>query len=100
MQAYSSAPRRYRGLLDRIHHNLIAGCLSTKRTVYCESRAQRLRYWVLFVIACLLLLYGRELLFPLNLGIIPRATPIACAAAFLCVAGLAFAFWSKSYSRT
>jgi len=68
---------------------------STKRTVYRESRAQRVRYWVLLVISYLLLLYGRELPYPLNLRVIPRATPIACAAAFLCVAGLAFAPWAR-----
>ncbi len=68
---------------------------STKRTVYRESRAQRLRYWVLLVISYLLLLYGRELPYPLNLRVIPRATPIACAAAFLCVAGLGFALWAR-----
>ena len=98
MQAYSSA-------LDVIGACWIVfitiwllAALSTKRTVYRESRAQRLRYWVLFVIACLLLLYGRELPFPLNLAIIPRATPIASAAAFLCVAGLAFAFLGQLLS--
>ena len=68
---------------------------STKRTVYRESRAQQLRYWVLLVISYLLLLYGRELPYPLNLRVIPRATPIACAAAFLCVAGLGFALWAR-----
>ena len=34
--------------------------LSTKRTVYRETQAQRLRYWVLLVVACLLLFYGRD----------------------------------------
>ena len=47
------------------------------------------------MIACLLLLYGSELPYPLNLCVIPRTTPIACAAAFLCVAGLAFALWAR-----
>jgi len=73
----------------------LLAAISTKRTVYRESRAQRLRYWVLFVIAWLLLLYGRELPYPLNLPTIPRATPIACVAALLCVAGLAFALWAR-----
>jgi protein-S-isoprenylcysteine O-methyltransferase Ste14 len=74
----------------------LLAAVSTKRTVYRESRVQRLRYWVLLVIACLLLVYGRrELPYPLNLRIIPHITPIACAAAFLCVAGLAFALWAR-----
>ena len=33
---------------------------------------------------------------PLNAGIVPRATQIACVAAFLCVAGLAFALWARA----
>src|SRR5262245_11657235 len=69
---------------------------STKRTVYRETRAQRLRYWVLLVIACLLLIYGRQLPYPLSLRIIPQATAIAGAAAALCVAGLGFAFWARA----
>ena len=68
---------------------------STKRTVYRETQAQRLRYWVLLVIACLLLVYGRELPYPLSLRIIPHAAPIACAAAALCVSGLALAIWAR-----
>src|SRR6266516_7064760 len=73
----------------------LVAAVSTKRAVYRESRVHRLRYWVLFVIACLLLVYGRELPYPLNLRIIPHAIPIACAAAFLCAAGLAFALWAR-----
>jgi protein-S-isoprenylcysteine O-methyltransferase Ste14 len=73
----------------------LLAAVSTKRTVYRESRAQRLGYWVLFVIACLLFVYGQQLPYPLNLRIIPRATAIAWAAAVLCVAGLAFALWAR-----
>lgn len=35
----------------------VIAALSTKRTVYRETHAQRLRYWVLLVIACFLLVY-------------------------------------------
>jgi len=95
MQAYSLA------------HNIISGCwlvfvaiwviaaVSTKRTVYRESWAQRLRYWVLLVIAYVLLFYGRRLPYPLSLGIIPHVAPTAWAAAVLCVIGLAFALWAR-----
>lgn len=95
MQAYSLA------------HNIISGCwlvfvaiwviaaVSTKRMVYRESRAQRLRYWVLLVIAYVLLFYGRRLPYPLSLGIIPHVAPTAWAAAVLCVIGLAFALWAR-----
>jgi protein-S-isoprenylcysteine O-methyltransferase Ste14 len=51
---------------------------------------------VLLVLAYFLLLYGRELPYPLNLRIVPRATPIVGAAAFLCSAGLAFALWARA----
>ena len=73
----------------------LVAAIATKRAIYRETRAQRLRYWVLFVIACFLLIYGRELPYPLNAGIVPRATQIACVAASLCVAGLAFALWAR-----
>jgi protein-S-isoprenylcysteine O-methyltransferase Ste14 len=88
-------------------HNIISGCwlvfvaiwviaaVSTKRTVYRESWAQRLRYWVLLVIAYVLLFYGRRLSYPLSLGIIPHVAPTAWAAAVLCVIGLAFALWAR-----
>ena len=73
----------------------LMAAISTKRTVYRESQSQRLRYWVLLVIACLLLFYGPELPHPLNLRIIPRTVLVAWAAAFLCVVGLAFALWAR-----
>src|SRR5437773_969149 len=95
MQAYSLALDIISGCWIVFITVWLLAAASTKRTVYRESRAQRLHYWVLLVIACLLLLYGRELPYPLNLRLIPRATPIACAAAFLCVAGLAFALWAR-----
>jgi protein-S-isoprenylcysteine O-methyltransferase Ste14 len=88
-------------------HDIISGCwlvfvavwvlaaLSTKRVVYRETRAQRLRYWVWLVIAYFLLLYGPVLPYPLNLRIVPRVAPTAWAAAVLCVIGLVFALWAR-----
>jgi protein-S-isoprenylcysteine O-methyltransferase Ste14 len=73
----------------------LVAALSTKRTLYRESRAQRLRYWVLLVIAYLLLVHGPRLPFPLNLRVVPHAAPIACAGALLCIAGLGFALWAR-----
>ena len=72
----------------------VFAAVSTKRTVYREPRSQRLRYWILLVIAYLLLFYGTRLPYPLNLGIIPHVAPTAWAAAVLCVIGLAFALWA------
>src|SRR5258707_7594437 len=77
----------------------LVAAVSTKRAVYRESRAQRLRYWVLFVIACLLLFYGRELPYPLNLRIIHHATLVACVAPELCVASLTFALSVRATLR-
>jgi protein-S-isoprenylcysteine O-methyltransferase Ste14 len=69
--------------------------VSTKRTVYRESHSQRLRYWVLFVVACLLMINGRQLPYPLNLRIIPNAAPIEWTATLLCIAGLLDALWAR-----
>ena len=73
----------------------VLAALSTKRVVYRESRAQRLRYWVWLVSAYFLLLYGPRLPYPLNLRIVPHVTPTALAAAALCLIGLAFAVWAR-----
>jgi protein-S-isoprenylcysteine O-methyltransferase Ste14 len=73
----------------------VLAAVSTKRTVYRESRAQRLRYWVLLVVAYFLLLYGRRLPYPLNMRILPDVAPTAWAAAVLSVIGLAFAVWAR-----
>ena len=73
----------------------VIGALSTKRTVYRETHAQRLRYWVLLVVAYFLLTYGPRFPYPLNLRIIPHVAPAVWAAAVLCVIGLAFAFWAR-----
>jgi protein-S-isoprenylcysteine O-methyltransferase Ste14 len=95
MQAYSSATDIIRACWIVFITIWLVAAVSTKRTVYRESQAQRLRYWLLFVIACFLLIYGRELLYPLSLRIIPRSMPVAWTAAFLCVAGLGFALWAR-----
>jgi protein-S-isoprenylcysteine O-methyltransferase Ste14 len=73
----------------------VLAAVSTKRTVYRESHSQRLRYWVLLIIACLLIFKGQRLPYPLNLRIIPHAMPIAWAAAVLCIAGLLVALWAR-----
>jgi protein-S-isoprenylcysteine O-methyltransferase Ste14 len=73
----------------------VIAALSTKRTVYRETRAQRLRYWVLLAIGCFLQLYGRRSPYPLNIRILPHVALNAWAAAVLCVIGLAFAIWAR-----
>ena len=73
----------------------LLAAVSTKRTVYRESHSRRLRYWLLFVVACFLMINGRRLPYPLNLRIIPNAAPIAWTAEALCVAGLFVALWAR-----
>jgi protein-S-isoprenylcysteine O-methyltransferase Ste14 len=102
MQSTSDATQAY-----SLEIGIIRGCwlvfvaiwlvaaVSTKRTVYRETRAQRLRYWVLLVIAYFLLLYGARMPYPLNLRIVPHVAPTAWAAAILCATGLAFALWAR-----
>jgi protein-S-isoprenylcysteine O-methyltransferase Ste14 len=95
MQSYALALDIVRGCWLAFVAVWLLAAISTKRAVYRESHSQRLRYWVLFVIACLLLIYGRQLPYPLNLPIIPHVTPIAWTAVILCVAGLLVALWAR-----
>ncbi len=95
MQAYSLPLNIINGCWTVFVAVWLLAAISTKRTVYRESHALRLRYWVLFVVACLLMINGRRLPYPLNLRIIPNAAPIAWTAAVLCVAGLVLALWAR-----
>ena len=95
MQAYSLSLDIIRACWIAFVAVWLVAAVSTKRTLYRESRAQRLRYWVLLVIAYLLLVRGRQLPSPLNLRVIPHAAPIAWAGALLCMAGLAVALWAR-----
>jgi protein-S-isoprenylcysteine O-methyltransferase Ste14 len=95
MQAYPLAFDIIRGCWLIFVAIWVLAAISTKRTVYRETRAQRLRYWVLLVIAYVLLLYGLRLPYPLNLDIVPHEATTAWAAAVLCVIGLAFALWAR-----
>ena len=96
MQAYSLALDIISGCWLLFVAVWLLAAVSTKRTVYRESRAQRLRYWVLLVIAYVLLVHGRQLPSPLDLRILPHAAPIAWAGAILCMAGLALALWARA----
>lgn len=74
----------------------LLAAISTKRTVYRESRAQRLRYTIPILIACYLLFRGYRLPYPFNLRIIPQINAILVAAAILCISGLGFCFWARA----
>jgi protein-S-isoprenylcysteine O-methyltransferase Ste14 len=69
---------------------------STKRSVYRESRAQRLRYSILLIIAYFLLVSRRRLPYPLSVRVIPYMEVIAWSAEVLCVAGLIFSIWARA----
>jgi protein-S-isoprenylcysteine O-methyltransferase Ste14 len=94
--------------LDPLVKNIISACWSvflvvwllaaifTKRTVYRESRAQRLRYTIPILIGCYLLFRGYDLPSPLNVRIIPHNNAILGAVAILCICGLGFCFWARA----
>ena len=71
-QAYSLAIGIIRGCWLVFAAIWLVAAVSTKRTVYRETRAQRLRYWIWLVIAYFLLLYGPRMPYPLNLRIVPH----------------------------
>jgi protein-S-isoprenylcysteine O-methyltransferase Ste14 len=73
----------------------LVASLSTKRTVYRESAGERARYWLLLVIAYLLLTQGRKFPYPLSLIIIPRTALSGWIGAVLCACGLALAIWAR-----
>ena len=73
----------------------LLAAISTKRSVYRESRAQRLRYSILLIAGYFLLIRGHRLPYPLGARVLPQIEVIAWAGAALCVAGLAFCIWAR-----
>ena len=67
----------------------------TKRSVYQESRLQRMRYIIPIVVGGLLLAKGHRLSDPLNHRVIPHVEALAWTGIVLCVAGLAFCIWAR-----
>jgi protein-S-isoprenylcysteine O-methyltransferase Ste14 len=74
----------------------LLAAVSTKRSIYRESGAQRLRYWILLVIAYLLLTRGHRLLYPFNVRIISATEAVQWMTGILCIAGLAFCVWARA----
>ena len=68
----------------------------TKRSVYRETNVQRLRYWLLLIVAYLLLTRGHWLTYPFNVRVIPATVFVQWIAAVLCMAGLAFCLWARA----
>ena len=69
---------------------------STKRSIYRETSAQRLRYWILLLLAYLLLTRGHRLPYPFNVRIISATEAVQWMAGILCIAGLAFCVWARA----
>ena len=74
----------------------LLSAISTKRSIYRESGARRLRYWILLVLAFLLLTRASRLPYPFNLRIISATATVQWLAAGLCIAGLAFCVWARA----
>lgn len=67
----------------------------TKRTVYRESAGERARYWLLLVIAYVLLTQGRRFPYPFSMILIPQTATSTWIGAVLCGCGLALAIWAR-----
>jgi len=94
--------------MDPLAKNIIGACwgafcvvwvlaaLFTKRTVYHESGARRLRYMIPIVFGWFLVFRGYRLPPPFNIHIIPQTDATLVAAAILCLCGLGFCFWARA----
>ena len=74
----------------------LLSAVSTKRSIYRESGARRLRYWILLVLAFLLLTRRHRLPYPLDVRIISATEAVQWMAGILCIAGLAFCVWARA----
>lgn len=70
--------------------------LFTKRTVYHQSGAERLRYIIPILFGWYLVFRGYRLGPPFNRHIIPQTDAILGAAAILCLGGLGFCLWARA----
>src|SRR5436190_8536378 len=94
--------------MSHILKTIISGCwgvffivwvlaaIFTKRTVYRESGAQRLRYVLPIIVGWFLLFRGWRFPFPFNIQIIPQSDAILLVAAILCVCGVSFCLWARA----
>ena len=67
----------------------------TKRSVYQQSRVQRLGYVIPILIGGYLVFKGHRLSDPLDLRVIPHVDALAWTGVVLCIAGLAFCIWAR-----
>jgi len=74
----------------------LVAAIFTKRTVYHESSARRLRYLMPILVGWFLLFRGSRLPPPLNHLIIPQTDATLLAAAILCICGVSFCVWARA----
>ena len=94
--------------MDLLARNIISSCwgvfmvvwllaaIFTKRTVYRESRIQRIGYMAPVLIGAWLVFRGYRLSFPFNLQIIPHTDPVLVVAAVLCICGVSLCLWARA----
>ena len=73
----------------------LLAAFATKKSVYQESRAQRLRYVIPILLGGFLLAKGHRLSDPLNHRVIPYVEALAWTGAVLCIAGLVICIWAR-----
>jgi protein-S-isoprenylcysteine O-methyltransferase Ste14 len=74
----------------------VVAAIFTKRTVYRESGAQRLRYFVPILMGWYLLFRGGRFPYPFNAQIIPQTDAILAGASILCICGLGMCLWARA----
>jgi protein-S-isoprenylcysteine O-methyltransferase Ste14 len=74
----------------------VLAALFTKRTVYHESGARRLRYIIPIALGCYLVFRGYRFGPPFNIHFIPQTHAVLVAAAILCLCGLGFCLWARA----
>jgi protein-S-isoprenylcysteine O-methyltransferase Ste14 len=94
--------------MDPLAKNIISTCwgafcvvwllaaIFTKRAVYRENIARRLRYMIPILLGWLLVSRGYRLEPPFNIRIIPHTDAILVAAAILCICGLGLCLWARA----
>jgi protein-S-isoprenylcysteine O-methyltransferase Ste14 len=74
----------------------LLAAIFTKRTVYHQSAARRLRYMIPIALGCYLVFRGYRLGPRFNIYIISETDVILGTAAILCLCGLGFCLWARA----
>ena len=74
----------------------VLASVSSKRSIYRETTVRRLRYWILLLLAFLLLTRRHRLPYPFDVRIIPATGAVQWMAGTLCIASLGFCVWARA----